>query len=237
MSRTLPKSQPNIMEQQQNDSAEMDAEMEKLSRKMALFNIIKEQKQNYTTEMGVETEHLIKVNDVLEIIMRYLLKGYYSCTKKRLIAETLPKNPGAASHTSRKITLQSSNRGLFEVDEAVALESLRIKYYIDCNCADSSIPLEVTCKILSKVIDYCKKHVESHQSNDCATGAIDDDLKAWDAEFVKVDQATLFDLIHAAHYLDIKSLSKLTCQTFVDMGRGKTQEDFMRMFELLIHTV
>ncbi|KAI9200897.1 hypothetical protein LWI28_014780 [Acer negundo] len=146
--------------------------------------------------------------------------------------ETLPKNPGAASNTSRKITLLSSDGGVFEVDKAVALESLRMKYYIDWNCADNGIHLpEVTSKILYKVIEYCKKHVESCKSDDCDA---DNNLKACDAEFVKVDQATLFDLILAAHYLDIKSLSILTCKTFLDMIRGKTQEEFETAFKLLM---
>ncbi|KAK0577123.1 hypothetical protein LWI29_028126 [Acer saccharum] len=219
------------MELQLNDSAETDVEMEKLSRLMISF---KELKQNCSTLTFDEAKHLIKVMDVFEITKRYLLNGYYSASKKRRIGETRPENPGAAS--SRKITLVSSDGETFEVDEAVALESLRMKYYIDCNCADNGIPLpEVTSKILSKVIEYCKKHVESRKLDDCATSAVDD-LKAWDAEFVRVDQATLFDLIHAAHYLDIESLSKLTCKTFLEMTRGKTEEEFKRAFKLLMHT-
>ncbi|KAL4599641.1 hypothetical protein ACB092_11G140600 [Castanea dentata] len=49
-------------------------------------------------------------------------------------------------------------------------------------------------KILSKVIEYCKKHVETPKAEDHVTSA-DEELKNWDLEFVKVDQATLFDLI------------------------------------------
>lgn len=92
------------------------------------------------------------------------------------------------------------------MDEAVAMESQTIKHMIEDECADNGIPLpNVTSKILSKVIEYCKKHVEAaaaaaatKSSDGVSLGgerAIDDDLKAWDAEFVKVDQATLFDLI------------------------------------------
>lgn len=95
--------------------------------------------------------------------------------------------------TAKKITLKSSDGESFEVDEAVALESQTIKHMIEDDCADSGIPLpNVTSKILAKVIEYCKKHVDAVSGDEKPT---EDDLKAWDTEFVKVDQATLFDLI------------------------------------------
>ena len=97
--------------------------------------------------------------------------------------------------SDRKITLKSSEGETFEIDEAVALESQTIKHMIEDDCADSGIPLpNVNSKILSKVIEYCKKHVESAKSDDRVSNA-DEELKIWDAEFVNIDQATLFDLI------------------------------------------
>ncbi|KAE8769519.1 putative kinetochore protein [Hordeum vulgare] len=61
-------------------------------------------------------------------------------------------------------------------------------------------------RIESKVIEYCNKHVHAKPtdvgaSSDTASAAAAnpatpaEDLKNWDAEFVKVDQATLFDRI------------------------------------------
>ncbi|KAK1563304.1 hypothetical protein Q3G72_025712 [Acer saccharum] len=137
--------------------------------------------------------------------------------------------------TSRKITLKCSDGEALQVDEAVALESQMIKKIIKDDCADNGILLpEVTSKILYKIIEYCKKHVESPKSNDCATGAVDDDLKAWDAEFVKVDQDTLFDLILAANYLNIKSLLDLTCQTVLDLTDGKTFEELNKWYNIKV---
>ncbi len=125
---------------------------------------------------------------------------------------------------SRKITLKSSDDEAFEVDEVVALESQMIKQKIGDGEANNIIPLpNVTSEILSKVIEYCKKHVEATES---------DDLKTWDAEFVRVDQATLFDLILAANYLNIKSLLDLTCQTVADMMKGKTPEDIRKILNI-----
>lgn len=60
----------------------------------------------------------------------------------------------------------------------------------------------------------------------------EDEVKAWDLEFVKVDQATLFDLILAANYLNIKGLLDLTCQTVANMIKGKTPEEIRKTFNI-----
>ncbi|WCJ35064.1 SKP1-like protein 1 [Euphorbia peplus] len=133
----------------------------------------------------------------------------------------------------KKITLKSSDGETFEVEEAVAVESQTIKHMIEDDCADNGIPLpNVTSKILSKVIEYCKKHVDTPKSEDRPASSGEDELKTWDAEFVKVDQATLFDLILAANYLNIKSLLDLTCQTVADMIKGKTPEEIRKTFNI-----
>ncbi|GMH24006.1 hypothetical protein Nepgr_025849 [Nepenthes gracilis] len=106
--------------------------------------------------------------------------------------------------SSKKISLKSSDGETFEVEEVVALESQTIKHMIEDDCADNAIPLpNVTSKILAKVIEYCKKHVETPTADDRVA---EEDLKVWDADFVKVDQATLFDLILAANYLNQRVL-------------------------------
>lgn len=102
--------------------------------------------------------------------------------------------------SENKITLRSNDGETFEIDQAVAMESITIKNMIEDDCASTAIPLpNVTGKILSKVLEYCKKHVDAaaakSSSEERSSNAIDDELKTWDAEFVKVDQNTLFDLI------------------------------------------
>src|SRR5512133_953639 len=51
-----------------------------------------------------------------------------------------------------------------------------------------------------------------------------DDIIPWDKEFTNVDQETLFQLILASNYLDVKPLLDLTCKTVALMIRGKTPE-------------
>ncbi|OVA10205.1 SKP1 component [Macleaya cordata] len=130
--------------------------------------------------------------------------------------------------TKKVITLKSSDGETFDVDEAVAVESETIKQMMEDGCADGSIPLpNMTGNILAKVIEYCKKHVVETSKEE------GEDLKEWDAEFVKVDQGTLFNLISAANYLNIKNLLDLTCQTVADMMKGKTREEIRRTFKIV----
>ncbi|KAI3845349.1 hypothetical protein MKW98_010516 [Papaver atlanticum] len=101
---------------------------------------------------------------------------------------------------------------------------------IDDDCADNGIPLpNVTGKTLAKVIEYCRKHAES---DDDANQKAKDELKAFDEEFVKVEQAVMFDYILAANYLDVKGLLDITCQAVADMIKGKTPEEIRKMFNI-----
>lgn len=132
-----------------------------------------------------------------------------------------------------KVKLNSSDNQIFEVDEEVAMESQTVKNMIEDTGAEDAIPLpNVSGKILAKVIEYCKYHVEANKKVDDKPAKSEDDIRQWDTEFVKVDQATLFDLILAANYLNIKGLLDLTCQTVAQMIKGKTPEEIRKTFNI-----
>ncbi|XP_026439431.1 SKP1-like protein 1A isoform X2 [Papaver somniferum] len=134
--------------------------------------------------------------------------------------------------STSKIVLNTSDGTSFDVEEVVALQSLTIKHMIEDDCADNGIPLpNVAGNTLAKVLEYCKKHVDDIPKKDDGK-AEDPELQKWDAEFLKVDQATLFDLILAANYLDIKHLLNLTCQEVADMIKGKTPEEIRQTFNI-----
>ena len=115
----------------------------------------------------------------------------------------------AVEGEKKMITLKSSDSEEFQVEEAAAMESQTIRHMIEDDCADNGIPLpNVDSKILSKVIEYCNKHVQAKAADTSdfgggarplgATSAVPaapvEDLKNWHANFVKVDTATIFDL-------------------------------------------
>jgi len=133
--------------------------------------------------------------------------------------------------STKKITLMSSDGEMFEIEKAVVMESETIKNFIKDVPDITRIPIpKVSGKILAMVIQYCKKHVDSANSNEKPS---EDDLKKWDTEFIQLEQPILLDLILAANFLDIKSLLDLTCQRVADMMRGKTPEEICQMFNIV----
>ena len=60
-----------------------------------------------------------------------------------------------------------------------------------------------------------------------------DNIEPWDMEFLKIDQQTLFDLILAANYLDIKALLDTCCKTVANMIKGKTPEELRKTFNIV----
>ncbi|KAJ7125570.1 hypothetical protein O6H91_01G153300 [Diphasiastrum complanatum] len=132
-----------------------------------------------------------------------------------------------------KVILKSSDEEEFVVEEAVAFESQTVKDMIEDTGTDSAVPLpNVSSKILAKVIEYCKYHVDVNKPGVDKVAVPEEEIKAWDADFVKVDQSTLFDLILAANYMNIKKLLDLTCQTVADMIKGKTPEEIRKTFNI-----
>ena len=139
------------------------------------------------------------------------------------------------------IKLKSSDGEVFSVDVEVAKASVTIKTMIDdlgLKEEDSEeVPLpNVTASILKKVIEWAEHHKddpappsEEDESRDRRT----DDVPDWDQKFLQVDQGTLFELIQAANYLDIKGLLDVTCKTVANMIKGKTPEEIRKTFNII----
>jgi len=136
------------------------------------------------------------------------------------------------------VKLQACDMGdddFIEVQQGVAMMSETIKNMwedVGGGSSEMTIPLHnVTQETLTKVIEYCTYHSE----NPTATGGDEKDLEEispWDKEYCQVDQNTLFELILAANYLDIKPLLDLTCKTVANMIKGKTPEEIRQMFNI-----
>lgn len=126
-----------------------------------------------------------------------------------------------------KLQLLSSDGQTFDVDKSVACESITIMHMIeDMGDTGAPIPLpNVSSEYLARVIEYCYYHKKAAEES-----KPDDDVKAWDTEFMKIDTVTIFELILASNYLNIKSLQDLACKTVADMIKGKTPAEIRETF-------
>lgn len=128
------------------------------------------------------------------------------------------------SNNDNMVTIQSQDGVSYDIEVNVAKMSGTLKDLIDDAGTDNAVPLpNVTSKILSKVVDYCKYYNKHPQT---------EEISPWDLEFCTVDQPTLFELILAANYLDIKTLLDLTCKTVANMIKGKTPDEIRKTFNI-----
>ncbi|AES60233.1 putative S-phase kinase-associated protein [Medicago truncatula] len=73
------------------------------------------------------------------------------------------------------------------------------------NNFEISFEEEISRKTLLKIKEYVKKHEDARDN--------EKSLRIWDQEFIKVDHRTLFAIVLAAHYLKIRDLVDLSCET------------------------
>lgn len=137
------------------------------------------------------------------------------------------------------IKLQSSDGETFVVDTEVAKLSVVIKTMLEdlgmTSGEEEVVPLaNVNAAILNKVIQWCTYHKDDTPlpEEDETKQKRTDDITSWDADFLKVDQGTLFELILAANYLDIKGLLNVTCKTVANMIKGKSPEEIRQTFNI-----
>ena len=137
------------------------------------------------------------------------------------------------------IKLQSSDGEIFPVDVLIAKQSVTIKTMLEDLGMDEEdeeeVPLpNVNADTLKKVIQWASYHKDDPPlpEDDDNKEKRTDDISSWDTDFLKVDQGTLFELILAANYLDIKGLLDVTCKTVANMIKGKTPEEIRKTFNI-----
>ncbi|KAH7668961.1 S-phase kinase-associated protein 1 [Dioscorea alata] len=122
------------------------------------------------------------------------------------------------------IKVESFDGMVFELDQKAAEQSLFIKDAIQY-CVDPANAIKISNingKILSMVVNFCRKHAEPVDSIE---------LRSWDNEFIKDDNTDdLYDLIIASDFLRIESLMNLCCSKVAKLIEGKTASEIRDMF-------
>merc|ERR1712224_500291 len=102
---------------------------------------------------------------------------------------------GNTSNNMAEVTLTSKDEREFKVNVKAAIMSETVKSMMgveedeEIDPPEAAIPLPaVEGNILELVLKYCNYHYENKETKE-------DEKNAWDQEFVKVDDDTLFSLI------------------------------------------
>ncbi|KAH8269863.1 hypothetical protein KR018_008143 [Drosophila ironensis] len=135
------------------------------------------------------------------------------------------------------IRLESSDKEIFDTDKEIVQCSETIRTVLE-DLGDESdnsvLPLpKVNSLILKKVLHWATYHKDDPQvAEEDENRENRTDISSWDADFLKVDQGTLFELILAANYLNIQGLLDVTCKTVANMIRGKTPQEIRDTFAI-----
>ncbi|XP_017157062.1 S-phase kinase-associated protein 1-like [Drosophila miranda] len=129
------------------------------------------------------------------------------------------------------IKLQSSNGEDFDVDVRFLKCSGIMKGMLENGDKEDKKkePLvlpNVNSDILRLVLIWAEYHKDDPEppEDEAAFERSTDDIIPWDNEFLKVDQDTIFELMLAANYMDIKGLRHLTAKHMTNMIKGKIPE-------------
>jgi len=140
----------------------------------------------------------------------------------------------AKSGSTEKVILVAADGHKVEVPRNVAEMSVLIKEMLadDEDDETSEIPLpNVQKEVLEKVVEFCKHHVNDPMAEiekPLKSNVMTDVVSDWDANYIDVEQSTLFSIILAANYLDLPSLLDLACAKVASMIKGKTPEEIRK---------
>ncbi|KAI0009446.1 Skp1 family, dimerization domain-containing protein [Xylariaceae sp. FL0662B] len=131
-----------------------------------------------------------------------------------------------ATQTVNTLKLHSRDGVIIPISQQAAEKSVLIKDMTEDLgeiVMDEPIPiLEVDGEILTKVVAWCEHHQSDLPSPQ--------DMSDWDKKFFEVEQETLFGLILAANYLDIRPLLDMGTKTVAGMIKGKSTEEIRTIF-------
>ncbi|KAJ3027540.1 UNVERIFIED_CONTAM: hypothetical protein HDU68_003626 [Siphonaria sp. JEL0065] len=136
------------------------------------------------------------------------------------------------------VKITSSDNQEFTIAKEIANQSVLIKNMLEDvgDSDDQPIPLpNVSGAILQKVIEYATMHKDDAppSQEDETKPKSSEDIEERDKEFINVDQGTLFEIILAANYLDMKNLLDLGCKTVANMIKGKSVEEVRKLFNIV----
>ena len=134
------------------------------------------------------------------------------------------------------ITLVSSDGEKMQISAKAAQRSQLVKGIIEDYPDDAEVPLN---NVKSGILKKIKEYLEHYQDSDpkeierpLASQNYQDCVDAWDFEFINIELDTIFEIILAANYMDIKPLLELASSKIASIIKGKTPEEIRKIFNI-----
>ena len=135
---------------------------------------------------------------------------------------------------SKKIILVSNDGVKREISKKAAQRSLFIKNAIE-DYQDNVVPLtKVKGQILDKVIEYLNhyENCDPDPIKEPLEGEFKDCVNEWDFKFIDIELDLIFEILLAAHNMNIEPLLKLVSARLAAYFRGKTTEELRKIFNI-----
>ena len=134
------------------------------------------------------------------------------------------------------ITLVSSDGEKMQISAKAAQRSQLVKGIIEDYPDDAEVPLN---NVKSSILKKIKEYLEHYQDSDpkeierpLASQNYQECVEAWDFEFINIELDTIFEIILAANYMDIKPLLELASSKIASIIKGKTPEEIRKTFNI-----
>lgn len=138
---------------------------------------------------------------------------------------------------SKTLTLTSSDNAKVTIDSKSAERSFLLKNLLQDYTEDSDIPMpDIKGDILKKCVEYMT-HYKDTEPRDIPKPLPSPNLldvtDEWDVNYISgIDLDSVFDIINASNYLDLKPLFDLSCARIASIMKGKTAEEIRNIFNL-----
>ena len=139
---------------------------------------------------------------------------------------------------SRNLTCLSGDGEKFTIDEKSAQKSGLLKGLFEDYKEDmeETQVSDISAAILKKVFEYLEHYKESDPKEiprPLPSANMSEVCGEWDVKFLSdLELDSVFDVINAANYLDIKSLLDLSCAKIASEMKGKTAEEIRTKFNI-----
>ena len=134
-----------------------------------------------------------------------------------------------------KVILISSDSKRFEISAKAAMRSEIIKESI-LDSKEDEIEFnvnKVNGDILKKIVEYLE-HYKNEEPKEIErplpSSKFEECVDKWDFDYIDINLDTVFEIILASNYLNIKPLLELASAKIASLTKGKTTEEIRKLF-------